>query len=132
MLTQWRERERGDGGRERERGREEGEGEGEGTATDLRPDLVVWSDTLKVLVLAELTVCLETNFVAASQRKKSKYQDLKETCTTSGYTTHLITLEVGGRGFLNLSGFQKLIKFFNYSRKGSLSLLRTVAREAIL
>ena len=31
-------------------------------STDLRPDLVVWSDTQQVMVLAELTVCFETNY----------------------------------------------------------------------
>ena len=48
-------------------------------STDLRPDLVVWSDPQRILVLVELTVCFETNFVDASQRKQNKYQDLLET-----------------------------------------------------
>ena len=100
-------------------------------STDLRPDLVVWNDPQRVLVLAELTVCFETNFVDAAQRKKCKYQDLMETCTAGGYTTHLITLEVGSRGFLNLSGFQELLQFFPFTRKDTLSLLKSVAREAI-
>ena len=30
-------------------------------STDLRPDLVMWSDSQQVMVLAELTVCFETN-----------------------------------------------------------------------
>ena len=41
------------------------------TSTDLHPDLLVWSDTQRILVLVELTVCFETNFVDASQRKKA-------------------------------------------------------------
>ena len=101
-------------------------------STDLRPDLVVWNDSQRVLVLAELTVCFETNFEDASQRKRNKYQDLLETCQASGYTTHLITLEVGSRGFVNFSGFQRFLKFFSFSRKDTLSLLKSVAREAII
>ena len=74
-------------------------------STDLHPDLVVWSDSRRVRVLAELTVCFETNFEDASQRKTSKYQDLLETCRANGYTIHLFTLEVGSRGFVNFSEF---------------------------
>ena len=62
-------------------------------STDLRPDLAVWSDTQEVMVLAELAVCFETNFVDASQRKTNKYQDLLETCMANGYTTSLVTLD---------------------------------------
>ena len=101
-------------------------------STDLRPDLVVWSDTQQVLVLAELTVCFETNFVDASQRKRDKYQDLLETCTANGYTTTLIMLEVGSRGFMNIGGFEQLLRHFPYSKGGKLNLLRAVSRVAIL
>lgn len=101
-------------------------------STDMHPDLVIWSDCEQVLVLAELTVCFETNFEDASRRKTTKYQDLLETCRASGYTTHFITLEVGSRGFINCSGFKRLLKLFSFSRKDALSLLRSIAREAIL
>ena len=77
-------------------------------------------------MLAELTVCFETNFVDASQRKRDKYQDLLETSTANGYTTTLITLEVGSRGF------EQLLRHFPYSKGGKLNLLRAVSREAIL
>ena len=101
-------------------------------STDLRPDLVVWSVSQHVLVLAELTICFETNFEDASRRKANKYQDLLETCQASGYTTHLITLEVESRGFINFGGFQRLLELFSFTKRDTLSLLRSVAREAIL
>ena len=101
-------------------------------STDLRPDLVVWSDTQRAMVLAELTICFETNFVDASQRKTAKYQDLLETCTANGYTTNLVTVEVGSRGFINMSGFQRLFRHFALSKQEKLNLLRAVSREAIL
>ena len=68
------------------------------------------------MVLVELTACFETNFVDAAKRKKDKYHDLMEACTASGYSTTLITLEVGSRGFLNTSGFNKLLSHFSLSR----------------
>ena len=73
----------------------------------MHPDQVMWSNTKQVVILVELTVCFETNFVDASARKVEKYQDLLEACTASGYSTSIVTLEVGSRGFLNIHGFQK-------------------------
>ena len=101
-------------------------------STDLRPDIIMWSDSQQFVVLAELTVCFETNFEDASQRKRSKYQDLLESCTANGYQTDLITLEVGSRGFLNLAGFKKLSKVGKFTRKEEQQLLREVTRQAIL
>ena len=40
--------------------------------TDLRPDIVWWNDTEKSLNLLELTVCFESNFDDAAQRKLAK------------------------------------------------------------
>ena len=68
----------------------------------------------------------------ASQRKTNKYQDLLETCTANGYTTSLVTLEVGSRGFVNVTGFEQLLKIFPISKGGKLKLLRAICREAIL
>ena len=41
--------------------------------TDLRPDLVWWNEAHKSITLVELTVCFETNFEEAAQRKTAKY-----------------------------------------------------------
>ena len=38
-------------------------------STDMRPDLVMWSNAKQVVILVELTICFETNFVDASLRK---------------------------------------------------------------
>ena len=42
------------------------------TPTDLRPDIVYWNDTTQEVCLIELTVCFDTLFDAAAQRKKDK------------------------------------------------------------
>ena len=80
----------------------------------LHSDMILWSDPQQFVVLADLTVCFETNFEDSSQGKRSKYQDLLESCTANGYQTDLITLEVGSRGFLNLAGFNKLSKVLKF------------------
>ena len=43
--------------------------------TDLRPDMVWWDDAHRSLCLVELTVCFESNFDDAAQRKTVKYTD---------------------------------------------------------
>ena len=45
-------------------------------ATDLRPDIVWWNDDKKTITLVELTVCFETSYEAAVERKQDRYRDL--------------------------------------------------------
>jgi len=47
--------------------------------TDLYPDIVWWDDSHKQLWLAELTVCFETSFEEARERKEAKYSDPPKT-----------------------------------------------------
>ena len=64
--------------------------------TDLRPDIVLLSDSEKQqFILAELTVSFETSFEAAAERKVTNYQDLVFRAEQAGYSTTLITLEMG-------------------------------------
>ena len=80
------------------------------------------------MILVELTVCFETNF-DASLRKAEKYQDLLEACTANRYSTTLVTLEVGSRGFLNIHGFQKLFEHFSLSKQEKISLLKSITKD---
>ena len=43
-----------------------------------RPDIVIWNDQDRTVVLLELTVCFETNFVKAYERKTIRYLELEE------------------------------------------------------
>ena len=62
--------------------------------------------------MVELTVCFESNFVEAAERKSGKYMDQGH---TKGYKTSLLTLQVGSRGVPDLPGFEKLAKILNLS-----------------
>jgi len=84
------------------------------TATDKRPDIVIWSVTAKKAILIELTVPNEDNIVDAEFRKKNKYGDLVEACRTASWETHLLTVEVGARGFV-AGSFRKCLKFLDVS-----------------
>ena len=69
------------------------------TKTRLRPDIVLWSDSTRRLVVGELTVPLESNVLAAHERKSRKYEDLVLECERAGWRTHFFAVEVGCRGF---------------------------------
>jgi hypothetical protein len=71
------------------------------SATAKMPDLVVWSDSIRVIILLELTVPSERGVQAAYERKDLRYGKpggLKEACV--GYTVHLLPVEVGTLGFV--------------------------------
>ena len=74
--------------------------------TDLRPNLVWWDERHRYLHIVELTVCFESNFVEAAERKSAKYMDLVEEGHANGYKTSLLTLQVGSRGVPDLHGFE--------------------------
>ena len=40
-------------------------------STDMRPDLVMWSNAKQVVIPVELTICFETNFINVSLKQKS-------------------------------------------------------------
>ncbi|KAI8491916.1 hypothetical protein Bbelb_302890 [Branchiostoma belcheri] len=48
--------------------------------TSLRPDLVLWSEDQKAVLIIELTIPWEENVQAVFERKKLKYDDLVQQC----------------------------------------------------
>lgn len=67
--------------------------------TTLRPDIVIWSTLPKRMILLELTVPWEERTDEANERKRSKYQELADLCREKGFTTWVLPVEVGCRGF---------------------------------
>ena len=67
--------------------------------TNLRPDIVLSSLKTKTVVMIELTVPLEDLIDGANERKRLKYDELRELCISNGWTTRCIPVEVGARGF---------------------------------
>jgi len=100
-------------------------------ATDLRPDLVWWDESSQKLWLAELTVCFETSFLEAAERKEVKYTDLKERAENAGYYTTLLTLEVGSRGIVNINSFDALKAEISLPEREFSGLLQQVAATVL-
>lgn len=63
-----------------------------------------WDEKQKRVWYVELTVCYETCFQAAADRKEERYLD------RVGYRTQVITVEIGSRG---LPRFETLVHAFN-------------------
>ena len=99
--------------------------------TDLRPDIVWWDDSLKKNLLIELTVCFESSFLHASERKATKYEDVMVRARASGYSGRVITLEVGSRGIVGEGGFSCLKAEFNIKERELSNLLIVISRTAI-
>ena len=70
--------------------------------TDSRPDIVIWSD--QSIIIVELTIPFEPGMDAAAERRQAKYADLLARCRTTCHS-HLITIEVVSRGFINATSF---------------------------
>ena len=86
---------------------------------------------MKKIVLMELTVCFESSFQHAAERKTTKYEDVVARARSSGYIGQIITLEVGSRGIIGGDGFNCLKTVFNIKEREMSNLLIKISRTAI-
>ena len=79
-------------------------------STPQRPDIVIWSASIKVVLLLELTCPAEENFDKAHLRKEIRYSDLcHEINNSTGWRAQHHPFEVGARGFVARSTRSLLI-----------------------
>ncbi len=71
--------------------------------TNLRPDLILWSNSQKSLFIVELTVPWEAVIGEANERKRLKYSDVAAKAVQRGWQTQLLPVEVGCRGFVAMA-----------------------------
>ena len=69
----------------------------------------MWSDTLRSVILAELTVPWEANIEWAHERKATKYLGLKNQIEDNGWKCHVYPVEVGCCSFVG----QSTLEFLN-------------------
>lgn len=73
-------------------------------ATNQRPDIIIFSHSLKKVLIVELTVPADENIVAAHTRKKARYTELAHDINLSTeWTATIHPIEVGARGFVSRS-----------------------------
>jgi len=100
-------------------------------ATDLPLDLVEWSNARQEVILFKLTVCFESNFDNAQQKKREKYLDLMKTIQRTHFRAQLVPLQVGSCGFLDLRGFEMIQNLSTCQKKEWKKFLVDMSRAAI-
>lgn len=87
-------------------------------ATSERPDIIIWSNSTRKVLIVELTCPAEQGIEAAEIRKKTRYANLIENISAR-WKADLMTIEVGARGLVALStaSFLKKIGFDNRTAK---------------
>ena len=69
------------------------------TETNLRPDMLLISDSTKRMGIVELTVPSEERVEVAAEMKREKYEAIVQGGKEKGWTVRVWTVEVGCRGF---------------------------------
>ena len=67
-----------------------------------RPDIVIYSNSLKLVIHIELTCPVEENFQVRHNEKLSRYgvgSDLEARCESNGWSPFCFAVEVGARGY---------------------------------
>ena len=67
--------------------------------TSLRPDLIVFSNSMKRIIIIELTCPCEENMESLHSIKLSKYLPLVDVIRRSGWSVDLFAIEMGARGY---------------------------------
>jgi len=97
--------------------------------TNLRPDMVLWSEAGKKIILIELTVPWEEGCEEAHERKLSKYQELLESCRAKKWSAWLFPVEVGARGFPAQSAW-RLLQRLGMSGRAKRAAVRRMGEAA--
>jgi len=112
------------------------------TATDWRPNIVLWSDSEKQLILHSWTDGLILDILWSSSREEGdNCQDLVSREERASYATTLITLEMGSRRVPHLPGFtrlaqelaiswHKLSNLFNANRAAIITLFQILCARS--
>jgi len=80
-------------------------------ATSLGPDIVLWWQMSRVVLLIELTCPVEEGMGAAQLRKEAKYSELLDSINaTNVWKASLWTLEIGARGLVGLSSHKTFVR----------------------
>ena len=64
---------------------------------------MIWSVTLKKVIMIELTWPVEEGIEVARERKHARYEQLTQDIANAGWVAHLLTIEVGARGYVAYS-----------------------------
>ena len=95
-----------------------------------RPDIVIYSNSLKKVLLIELTCPCEENMEAWHSQKVSKYSCLVNTIRTNGWCVDMFAIEVGARGYCSRS-LTLCLRRLGLSNKLAFSTARKVGQTSM-
>ena len=100
--------------------------------TALRPDIVLWSERSRQVVMVELTVPWEERVEEAYHMKRNKYEELRLECVSKGWKCWVFPVEVGSRGFPAQSMWNTLSKLglVGQTRKRAIQNIAQAAERA--
>ena len=100
--------------------------------TNLRPDILLISDSEKKMGIVELTVPSEERIEVSGELKRSKYAGLQEQGRKKGWVVQVWAVEVGCRGFpaASMASFLGEIGIKGNERKKKLKKIGEVAEQA--
>ncbi len=99
------------------------------TSTNLRPDIVLWSPSLKLVYIIELTVPWEGAVEEAYERKKLRYAELAADAQQQGWKAKVRSVEVGCRGFVATST-SRLLREMGVRGKAHRQAVKDLSRAA--
>ena len=99
------------------------------TITNLRPDMLLMSESTKQLGIIELTVPSENRIEVSKKLKKAKYTPLAEEAKQKGWRVRIWAVEVGCRGFPARS-LTVLLRDMGYTGKERKNLVRKIGDVA--
>ena len=99
-----------------------------------RPDLIIWSDVVKRVIIVELTVPWEGNMEWAYERRLCRYEEVREVCDDRGWMCDVLPVEVGCWGFVakSMLKYLKMIGASSKQVKNTVTQLQEAAEIASL
>ena len=98
--------------------------------TDKRPDLIMYSKSIKRIIWWELTCPVEENISKAHDMKLDKYAELQVDCQIAGWSCFNVAIEVGARGFAAES-LQRAAAAIGIRGRAVKKLMREAGQEAL-
>ena len=102
--------------------------------TQPRPEITIFSDNLRKVILIELTCSCEENMESWHSTKINKYLALKAIIESNGWCVELFAVEVGARGYCSksvLCCFKKL-GFSNALIRNTIKKIKQIFYEMLV
>ena len=96
------------------------------TPTSLRPDIIIYSNAARHIILLELTVPAEDNIVRRHLDKENKYAKLLDAISMNQWRGHIYGIEIGSRGYVAKS-FGFALRKLGFVQKAVKSITREVS-----